>query len=307
MKKRRIFALGETVYDIIFKDDTPAGGCPGGSVLNTAVSLGKLNLPVYLVSEFGKDMAGEAINRFLNKNGVNTRFVYRYTNGRTPLALAFLDDGNNAKYDFYKILPADRLSIVIPDFSPDDILIFSSFFSLCKEIREKVRSIIMSAKQAGCLIVYDPNFRKPHIKDLPELIDFIHENISFSDIIRASDEDCSLIFNLNDPRMVWHNFIDDSKILVYTTTKSATLIKRDFAHTIEAKTISPVSTIGAGDSFNAGMVYSLIKNNLRREHLKELANPEAEKILRTGVDFASDVCMSMENYISDEFVKINLL
>ena len=65
---RRIFAIGETVYDIIFKGTQPVSAKPGGAMLNTAVSLGRLNLPVHFISEYGYDIVGDIINNFLNKN-----------------------------------------------------------------------------------------------------------------------------------------------------------------------------------------------------------------------------------------------
>ena len=299
--KRRIFALGETVYDIIFKNNKPIGGCPGGSVLNTAVSLGKLQLPVYLISEFGNDLAGNAINEFLNRNGVTTDFVYKYNDGKTPIALAFLDEKNNASYDFYKIMPKQRLDINIPDFNENDILILSSFFSLIKDIRVQVKSILEKAKRAGTLIIYDPNFRKPHLKDLDELMNNIHENINYADIIRASDEDCKLIFGLDRSIDVFEEIYGPSTVLIYTTSKTATLINYDLNVKAESPKIKPISTIGAGDSFNAGIIYSILKNNLSTNDLLDLEKPIAVSLLKSGTDFATDVCMSMENYISDKF------
>ena len=301
LSNRRIFALGETVYDIIFRNNKPVGGCPGGSVLNTAVSLGKIKLPVYLISEYGNDLTGKAIDSFLIQNGINTDFIYKYNNGKTPVAIAFLDSKNNASYDFYKIMPAERLSIKLPDFTKNDILILSSFFTLTKDIRSKVKDILNKAKQAGTLIFYDPNFRKPHQKDLPDLIDNINENIHYADIIRASDEDCKLIFDLEHPDDVFDEINDTSKVLIYTTSKYAYFQNFDLTLKIDSPKINPVSTIGAGDSFNAGIINSIIRNNIFADDLLDLEKPMATNLLKSGINFATDVCMSMENYISDEF------
>ncbi len=111
---RRIYGIGETVYDIIFKDGAPQAAKPGGSVLNSMVSLGRTGLPVSFISEYGKDDVGSLIDRFLNDNGVNTSTVYRYNDANTSLALAFLDEKNDAHYTFYKDFPGKRLMWIFP-------------------------------------------------------------------------------------------------------------------------------------------------------------------------------------------------
>ena len=52
---RKIYAIGETVCDLIFKDDKPLAAKAGGSMLNASISLGRLKLPVNFISEFGND------------------------------------------------------------------------------------------------------------------------------------------------------------------------------------------------------------------------------------------------------------
>lgn len=299
--KRIIYALGETVFDIIFRNNIPDGGCPGGSVLNTAVSLGRLGYDVSLISEYGRDKAGEIIDVFLALNGVKTDLVYHYTGGKTPVALAFLDEEGSAKYDFYKILPQNRLDIHLPKFNKNDILTFSSFFSVNKDIRDKIKLVLDAAKSAGSIILYDPNFRKPHLKDLPELEKSIMENIRYADIIRASDEDCKLIFESDDSLAIYNSFGNPEKVFIYTTQKSAQIIQAGRIILLDAYNIAPVSTIGAGDSFNAGVISALIKQNVTRNQLSSLDELTMIALISEGIDFATDVCMSTENYISHSF------
>jgi len=76
----RVFSIGETVYDIIFKNAQPIAAKAGGSTLNTSVSLGRLGLNVNFVSDLGKDMIGDTILRFLTANGVATSYIEQYDN-----------------------------------------------------------------------------------------------------------------------------------------------------------------------------------------------------------------------------------
>ena len=70
-----------------------------------------------------------------------------------------------------------------------------------------------------------------------------------------------------------------------------------------AAAINPVSTIGAGDNFNAGLIYGLYKNNISKQQINDISENQWANIVQWGTDFAADVCMSYENYISLEYVK----
>jgi fructokinase len=88
--------------DIIFKNGQPQAAKAGGSVLNSAVSIGRMGLPVSFISEYGNDAVGDLIDDFLKSNGVDPSNVYRHKDGSTSLALAFLNEKNDASYTFYK-------------------------------------------------------------------------------------------------------------------------------------------------------------------------------------------------------------
>ena len=65
--------------------------------------------------------------------------------------------------------------------------------------------------------------------------------------------------------------------------------------------ISPVSTIGAGDNFNAGIIYGMLKHGVRHKDLATLSKEQWDAIIRCGIDLASESCLSRDNYISKEF------
>ena len=107
---RKIYGIGETVLDIIFKEDQPQAAKAGGSVLNSVVSMGRMGLPVSFISEYGQDNVGDLIDKFLKDNGVNTSSVHRFQDGSTSLALAFLNEKNDAIILFIRIF---RQSVLI--------------------------------------------------------------------------------------------------------------------------------------------------------------------------------------------------
>ena len=148
---RKIYGIGETVLDIIFKNNQPQAAKAGGSVLNSVVSMGRMNLPVSFISEYGKDNVGILIDNFLEENGVDSSSVHRFTDGSTSLALAFLDEKNDAHYTFYKDFPEKRLDIVFPVIKKDDIVQCGSFYAIWHEIREFKR-FIRHANEDGAFV-----------------------------------------------------------------------------------------------------------------------------------------------------------
>ncbi len=67
--------------------------------------------------------------------------------------------------------------------------------------------------------------------------------------------------------------------------------------------ITPVSTVGAGDSFNAGIIYSLYKNRVGKEDLENLSEEFWRSAIETAISFGSEVCQSYDNYISESFAR----
>lgn len=301
---REIYGIGETVFDIIFKDGQPQAAKAGGSVLNSFVSMGRMGLPVSFISEYGQDDVGSLIDNFLRSNGVNTSFVHRYNQGSTALALAFLNEKNDAHYTFYKDYPGKRLDIDFPDIEKDDIVQCGSFYAIWPEIREKFTYFIRNAYDKGALVIYDPNFRKTHLSELDSLRPLIVENIKMTSLLRGSDEDFKNIFNVNNVDEAWEAVQKLCKCLVYTANVEGVYVRTSsFSGRFPVKKITPVSTIGAGDNFNAGMITAICRNNIKRDQLEKLTEKDWSKIISTAVDFATHVCLSYENYISSGFAK----
>ncbi len=299
-----IYTLGECLLELIFKEGKQINAIAGGSAINTAVSLGRLNLPVHILTEFGLDEDGAKLEIFFQKNNVSLENVYRHKDGKTTISNAILNDRNEARYKFFSDPPAERFNIPLPEFTGDDIFLMGSWFVINPLLREKVKKLISLARSAGALIVYDPNFREAHLDEISTLIPIIKENILLADIVRGSDEDFNYIFNTEDPIQVFSKIKTVNPCLIYTMGKQGVLLQTKYyqKHFITPE-ITPVSTIGAGDNFNAGLIYSLNEKKIKRDDLMALVNTDWDFLVQTGIQFASNVCMSDENYISESFAQ----
>jgi fructokinase len=301
---RKIYGIGETVFDIIFKNGQPQAAKPGGAMLNSTVSLGRIGLPAYFISEYGKDNVGNLIDEFLSINGVNSDYVYRFTEGNTGLALAFLNDRNDASYTFYKNYPDKRLDIEFPEIFQDDIILSGSIYAITPEIRERFRMFTKYAKKKKAILIYDPNFRPTHSSDLQSVLPLIIENMQTAAIVRGSDEDFRNIFNCMTADEAWETAGKYCQCIVYTASERGVYVRTpNFKGMFPVEKIIPVSTIGAGDNFNAGMIAALYREGITIDKLGKIGVEEWEKIISTGVEFATDVCLSYENYISSDFAE----
>ena len=301
---RKVFGIGETILDIIFKNNQPQKAVPGGSVFNGLTSLGRMGVPVSFISELGNDRVGDMIRDFMRDSRIATDFIERTPNGKSPISLAFLDDDQNASYLFYKDyaarMEAPRL---MPEIEKDDIFIISSYYAVNPALRPRVLETLRYARERGAIIYYDPNFRKAHAHEAIRVMPTVLENLEFADITRGSDEDFVNLFGKTDSREVYkeHILFYCDRFLSTHGAEGVDFHTRGFSLHLDVPQVKPLSTIGAGDNFNAGIIYGLLKYDVRRDDLSSLDRATWEKIIRHGINLATKVCQSYDNYVSKEF------
>jgi fructokinase len=302
----QIYAVGETILDIIFRGVEPQTAKPGGSSFNAAITLGRLGAPITFISEMGNDRVGDLIQDFMEQNGVDAEYLSRFKEGQSAIALAFLNEQSDAEYQFYKDYPHQRLAVDFPEFQADDLLMFGSFYALNPGIRPRVKELLEKADAAGATIVYDPNFRSTHNPERKDLIPDIEENMDFATLVRASDEDLVNIFEAGTPDEAWEKVGKHCSALVYTANaKGVHLRTKTQAFHMEVERIEPVSTIGAGDTFNAGLLYGIWKKGYGKEQISALNQSQWEELIGTAILFAREVCLSYDNYLPTEIAQLH--
>lgn len=302
---RKVYGIGETVFDIIFRNDQPQRAVAGGSCFNSLISLGRCGLHPTMVTETGDDHVGHLIVDFMQDNGVATDYVTVHPGTKTHISLAFLDENNDARYQFYKDHASANVEHHLPDFHAEDIVMFGSFFAINPVIRPYTREFLQRAHDAGCILYYDINFRAAHIADLPDTIGNIEENMSLATIVRGSTEDFNCLYGLTDPEAIYQRVAPLCPRLIITDGGRAitTLFGSSTAEHFDVTPIETVSTIGAGDNFNAGIVYHIY--NTRLTHA-ELMNPMADTVaalIASGQQFSAEVCQSLDNYVPYDFAQ----
>ena len=305
---RKIIGVGETILDIIFKNGQPRRATPGGSVFNGLVTLGRMkkaypfenDYQVLFVSDLGQDSVGKMICDFMEENGIASRFVFLHPESKSAVSLAFLDENNDADYTFYKDYEMQGLQGGFPEVTSDDLVIFASFYALNPVLRPSVKSFMNSAHKAGALIYYDVNFRKTHSYQADYLYPTLIENYEYCDVLRGSKDDFQALYEEIDPYKLYRDIISKHvHTFIYTAGAENVILQTpSYKMSFPIPGIKTVSTIGAGDNFNAGILYGLHREGIRKKDIPTMKESQWERIIGYAMKFSAEVCQSYENYIS---------
>lgn len=302
---RKVIGIGETILDIIFKNEQPTAAVPGGSTFNGVISLGRMGVPVTMITETGNDRVGNIIKRFMEDNGIDSTHVCVYEDGRTAISLAYLNEKNDAEYTFYKDYPNARLDVEWPVVNKDDIVMMGSYFVLNPALRVKVKEFLDYASGRGALIYYDINFRSSHASEAIKLRSTILENFEYASIVRGSTEDFQNMFKISDPEKAYKQEVAFycKQMLCTDAEGEISLFTSDVTKKYQVNKIETVSTIGAGDNFNAGIIFGLLKEGISRDDVASITVEQWNRIIAHGIAFAAEVCQSFNNSISKEFAR----
>ena len=243
---------------------------PGGAVFNTAISLGRLGVPAHLLTGMSNDLFGAQLTRSLTQSNVGT--AYTIVSSR-PTTLAFVElNQGQANYTFYDENSASRM-ISPSDLPvlPDDIsTLYFGGISLINEPAADTYLALAQREAPRSVIMLDPNIRSNFITNQPAYRARLAALCDVADIIKVSDEDLDWLTPGSEPAMAKLRALraDRSAVMILTSGKDgATALLRDGTEvSVKAPQAVVIDTVGAGDTFNAGVL-------ARLHHLTHLTKP----------------------------------
>lgn len=257
----RIAVAGEALIDFTSTGGLAFQGHFGGAPLNTALAAARLGQPTGLVTQLSTDMFGRQLLAHIEANGIDTRFVCL---DDAPTTLAFAEKvGTSNHYAFYTKGSAD--SRYAPDPPPElpDSVAFFQFGSIALLNEPTAGSILALVRRnrGRKVIVLDPNVRPTLIADLPAYRRQFAEWCGEADLLKVSDEDAEILEPGADAAGFAAGWLDRGLTAVVVTAgeKGATLYRAGHLPlAVPAPHVTVVDTIGAGDTFSAGLMVGLL-------------------------------------------------
>jgi len=289
-----ILCCGEALIDMLPRETTrgESGFAPysGGAVFNTAIALGRLGAPVEFFTGLSSDLFGDMLRQTLAESGVGTR--YSPLSAR-PTTLAFVKLTNGqAKYVFYDENTAGRMLSVadLPALGDDVSAMLFGAISLIPEPCGSAYEALMRREHGRRVTMLDPNIRPNFIPDAAAHRARMMRMVAMADIVKLSDEDLAWFGEAGSPDDIARRWLALGPRLVLVTRggDGATGYTATATVKVPARRVEVVDTVGAGDTFNAGVLAALHeKGLLTKAAIARLAEDDIRAALDLGVRAAA--------------------
>lgn len=288
---------GEVLVDLILEGENPLRftGVLGGSVLNTATTLARLGFPVRFLSEVGEDWLSAWSEEEMGRRGLEGWLKRHPT--PMPLALVRLDQGGNALYSFHRPFQ-EPFRLEGGALKGAQAFHFGSLFALEARAAEGLWALLEEAEREGALLSYDPNLRHPLTG---EERGWIEAYLARVDLLKLSLEDAALLFP-EDPVEAVRRLPPPLKVLTLGKEGALGFLGEE-AVRVEAVAVPVADTVGAGDSFTAGLLALLLRKGYTKESLPRLSREDLEESLKGAAALAALACTVRGAYLPEEGLK----
>ncbi|MER9582575.1 carbohydrate kinase [Mesorhizobium sp. M0276] len=289
-----ILCCGEALIDMLPR--TTTAGEPafapyvGGAVFNTAIALGRLGAPAGFFSGLSSDLFGGQFRDALEASKVSS--TYAHTSPR-PTTLAFVKLTNGqATYTFYDENTAGRMLTIddLPQLGSEIEAMLFGAISLISEPAGSAYEELMRREHGSRVMMLDPNIRPNFIPDKAKHLSRIRTMMAMADIVKLSDEDLNWFGEGGSHEDVIHNWLDRGPKLIVVThgSEGAVGYSKQHAVTVMPERVEVVDTVGAGDTFNAGILASLHEQGLlTKTAIASLSRDAIGKALALGAKAAA--------------------
>lgn len=291
-----IICCGEALIDMLPRNLASGESVflpvPGGALFNTAIALGRLGEDTGFISGISTDMFGEQLIEALKASNVSEQYCIR-NDQPTTLAFVKLTDGN-AEYSFFDEQSAGRnvSQTDLPSLDANIEAIHFGAISLIPEPCGEAYEALLLAQASSRVISLDPNIRTGFIKNIEKHRARITRMAENSDIIKVSDEDLAWIAESSDEMTQVNAWLSESTSIVIITRggDGADVYTKSYHFNSPAVKTTIVDTVGAGDTFNAGLLAGLKRGELlEKKKLVSIDQGELEKAVQLANNIASIV------------------
>lgn len=281
-----VTALGELLIDFT-ENGTSAQGNPlleanpGGAPCNVLAMLERLGKKTAFIGKVGKDMFGTQLKNAVEEVGIDTRNLMVDEEVHTTLAFVHTYPDGDRDFSFYRNPGADMM--LTKEEVQEDLIRSSRIFhfgtlsSTHEGVREATRYAIEVAKEAGCIITFDPNLRPPLWNSLEDARKEIEYGLGKCDVLKISDNEVEFLFGTTDydkGAALLREKYNIPLILITMGKDGSRAYYKDLR--VEAAPFlqeHTIETTGAGDTFCASALNYILEHglaDLTEENLMEL-------------------------------------
>lgn len=281
-----VTALGELLIDFTENGTTSQGNPlleanPGGAVCNVLAMLGRLGKKTAFIGKVGQDMFGTQLKNAVEEVGIDTRALFMDEEVHTTLAFVHTYPDGDRDFSFYRNPGADMM--LTKNEVPEDLIQNSRLFhfgtlsSTHEGVREATRHAIEVAKNAGCIITFDPNLRPPLWKSLDDARREIEYGMTKCDVLKISDNEVEFLFDTTDydkgAALIREKYNIPLVLITMGKAGSRAYYKDMRVEAAPFLQKTTIETTGAGDTFCASTLNYILEHglkNLTEENLMEM-------------------------------------
>ncbi|MEN3791658.1 carbohydrate kinase [Fulvimarina sp. MAC3] len=294
-------SCGDALFDLFGakeSEDIAAidlSGRVGGSPLNVALGIARLGHSAGFFTKISSDVFGKRLAGFMDQEKIDRRYSIP-TDRHTTLAIVSLDVTGTAVYDFYIEGTADRSiePTELPENLDDVVGIHLASYATVTEPTASALSTLAERESTTKFISYDPNIRLSIEPDVEVWREKVRQLVPHATLVKASEEDLEMLYpgrSIEDVQADWLT-MGPELVVITLGGKGAKAASRSGLQSFEeSQRITVVDTVGAGDTFQAGLIVWLMENDrLSREGLAGCSEGELHAMLSFAMKAAAVTC-----------------
>lgn len=285
MKKYDVVALGELLIDFAMSGQSEQGNnvfeaCPGGAPCNVLAMLNKLGKKTAFIGKVGNDQFGKLLKATIEDIGIDAKGLLMDEDVRTTLAFVHTFPDGDRDFSFYRNPGADMMlseEEVDMDLIRDTKIFHLGTLSMTDEpVRAATKKALDVAKEAGCLISFDPNLRPPLWKSLDTAKEMMEYGFGYCDILKISDNEIQFVSGKEDYDEGIQYLQEKYNIpLIFLTLgkDGSRAYYKGMRVERGGYKVNTIETTGAGDTFCASAINGVLErgiDNLTETDLAEI-------------------------------------
>lgn len=280
-----VTALGEMLIDFAVNGASDQGNqlfeaCPGGAPCNVLAMLNKLERKTAFIGKVGEDQFGKLLKDTIDTLGIETKGLVLDKDVHTTLAFVHTFPDGDREFSFYRKPGADMMlgedEVDYDLIRQSKVFHFGTLSMTDEPVKSATKKALEVAKEAGCLITFDPNLRPPLWDSLDDAKAQMEYGFERCDVLKISDNEIQFVSDMEDYDDGIHYLQEKYQIpLIFLTMgkEGSRAYYKDLRVEQPGFKVKAIETTGAGDTFcgcaiNGVLTYGL--DGLDEEKLKEI-------------------------------------